>query len=574
MDARIALWLKRDPDEEMRAELRSLVAAGDDAELAARFSGRLRFGTAGLRGVVGAGPTRMNRLVVIETTLGLAAYLGRQVENAPARGVVVGYDGRTDSRRFAEDAAASLAASGFMVHLFDRVVATPICAYAVAKLGAAAGIVVTASHNPPEYNGYKVYWENGAQIIPPHDAGIADEIESASKRALPLRDLEAARAEGWIHTLGEETVEAYFEAVRSRSIHPGGAHRAALELAYTPLHGVGAAYVEALLPSAGFTSLHTVPSQREPDGTFPTVAFPNPEEPGAMDAVMALAAEHNAPLALANDPDADRLAVAARKPDGSYDMLSGNQVGALLGADRISGVKAGELACVGTTLVSSRMLSKIAAAAGVGYFETLTGFKWIANVALSRAAEGERFVMGYEEALGYMVGDLVRDKDGLSAMLAFVEMAAQLAERGETVWDALEALYRKHGLHLSALRSRRLEPGARAGALTDALRAAQPSSLAGRNVVSVADLSTGEKRRADGSEEAVSFPTSDVLVYELEGGARVVVRPSGTEPKVKCYYELCSPIGADEAFEVAEARVQAELDALVETHQAELNTLG
>ncbi|MEE8410787.1 MAG: phospho-sugar mutase, partial [Myxococcota bacterium] len=399
MDPRIKAWLVRDPDEKTRSELEALVDTGQRDEIERRFESRLAFGTAGLRGLLGAGPSRMNRLVVRETTAGLAAYLLDTLPNAATMGVVVGFDGRHKSHVFAEDTACVLAARGIRVHLFERDIPTPVCAFAVAHLGAAAAIVITASHNPPAYNGYKVYWHNGAQIIPPHDSGIAAAIDRAARLDIPWCEPAEARGRGLIKTVGADLIEAYLSAIGDLSIHESKAGRGDLRIAYTPLHGVGARVAEVALRRAGFTNAQTAASQRDPDPDFPTVSFPNPEEPGAMDEVIALARKTEAALAVANDPDADRFAVAARTVDGDYQMLSGDDVGILLGANFIA--KAPPRSVVATTIVSSRLLGIMARARGVGYYETLTGFKWIAAGGFAREAKGDRFLFGYEEALGY-----------------------------------------------------------------------------------------------------------------------------------------------------------------------------
>jgi len=301
MRDKVTTWMTRDPDPQTRAELQALLDANDEGVLAERFAARLAFGTAGLRGVVGAGPARMNRLVVRETSAGLGTYLLSVHADAAQRGVVIGYDGRLDSQQFADDVVGTLTALGIRVHIFEDVTPTPVCAFAVTHVGAAAGIVITASHNPPAYNGYKVYWGNGAQIIAPHDAGIAQAIERAAVETLPFLE-PSERSDEHVAILGDELYEAYFQSIAGLSVHPTTASRTSLALAYTPLHGVGARTVETALKRAGFETLHVVPSQREPDGHFPTVNFPNPEEPGAMDAVIALAKDVGAPCLLYTSP--------------------------------------------------------------------------------------------------------------------------------------------------------------------------------------------------------------------------------------------------------------------------------
>lgn len=570
MERMLRRWLGRDPDERTRRELLALIEADATEEIAQRFRGRLEFGTAGLRGVVGAGPARMNRLVVRETTAGLGNYLLKSQEQAAQRGVIIAYDGRTDSQQFAQDAGCVLAALGIRVHLTEQVAPTPLGAFGVRHLGCAAGIVITASHNPPEYNGYKVYWRNGAQIIPPQDAGIANEIRKAAGAEIPWIEFAQAKSSGLIRVLGKDFYQSYRDAIAHSPLFQQLGDPAAVSIAYTAMHGVGADMAEALLRDAGFARLHSVASQREPDGAFPTVAFPNPEEPGAMDAVIALAEEKQATLACANDPDADRLAVAVRTEAGAYQMLTGDQVGLLLGHHALSRPREHRpILC--STVVSSSLLHKVAEAAGAEFQETLTGFKWLMNVALNRENANRRFLFAYEEALGYAFGPAVMDKDGLSALLAFAQMTAELAAENRTVLDELERLYRRHGLHLTRQASIPLSPGA--APIAERLRESPPSAIAGRGIEAADDLKTGQRRFADGRTEPIELPASDVLIYRLDDGARVILRPSGTEPKLKCYYEIARPVADAEPFATAEAQAQAALRALAAQHQAELAPL-
>lgn len=557
--------MSRDPDASTRTETERLIASGANDALADQFGVRLAFGTAGLRGLFGAGPNRMNRLVVRETTAGLAAYLLEHVREAGRRGVVVGYDGRRLSPEFAEDTASVLAGYGIIVHLFDRALPTPLVAFAVKQYDAAAGVMITASHNPPDYNGYKVYWENGAQIISPIDEGIALAIEKAATEQISYRDFAGAKKDGLIRSLGNAQVEEYLKHVSALSVHSGNADvRSSLAIAYTPMHGVGASVVEVALKRAGFNSVHTAAEQREPDGAFPTVKFPNPEEAGAMDIVNALAAKVRADVVLANDPDADRMAVALPTADGTYRMLTGDQVGVLLGDDLMASSKA-KNPVVACSIVSSRMLGYMARARNVDFFETLTGFKWIANGAIERRGRGQDFLFGYEEALGYTVGELVRDKDGVSAIVAFAEMVAALKARGETVWQRLDALYREHGIFLTLQKSIGLKPGG--AAIGDKLRASPPTVIAGRKVTQTDDLLTSKRTTAAGVS-TIDLPRSDVLTYFLDDDSRVIVRPSGTEPKLKCYYEVRESVKAGEPVAAAEARARAALEALSREHGA------
>lgn len=568
MDNKISQWLEKDPDPISRQELQQLIDSSNQDELNRRFSGRLEFGTAGLRGVVGAGPAMMNALVIRQTSAGLAQYLLKEVDDAATKGVLVAYDGRLDSKRFAEESASVFAAMGITALIAPDVAATPIAAFGVLELGCAAGVVVTASHNPPQYNGFKVFWGNGAQIIPPHDAGIANEIEAVAKGNTPWLDFDEGVKNGKIVVLEHAFYQSYIDTIQASPLFVSQPGSRSISIAYTAMHGVGAPVAEALLKDAGFEAVYSVTSQREPDGNFPTVNFPNPEEPGAMDAVIALASEHKATLACANDPDADRLAVAVRTETGEYEMLTGDMIGVLL-ADYLLQMNHNFTPIVCTTIVSSGLLEKLAAAAGASFHETLTGFKWLANVAMDNEDdEGKhQFLFAYEEALGYAPGRQVRDKDGLSALLAFAQMTDKLAQRGLTVIDQLEDIYRRHGIYLTGQRSIALQPGS--ASIGDGLRKTPPEEIAGVALEHTDDLSSGLRRYANGDTEPLKFPVSDVLIYRMLDKSRVIVRPSGTEPKVKCYYEIVEAIG-DEPYTQAMNRAQARLSALIEKHQSSL----
>ncbi len=565
-------WIADDPDPGTRAELQAILGRGDLDELRERFGARLEFGTAGLRGVLGAGPNRMNRALVRRVTAGVAGYLLDTVPGVRERGVVVGRDGRRLSTEFAEDTAAVLAGAGIRVHFFPGVVPTPVTAFAVTELGASAGVVVTASHNPPAYNGYKVYWGNGAQIIPPHDSGISAAVDAVGPvREIPLADLARARAEGRVADVPDSVGERYLAEVLALRRHPESP--ADLTVVYTPLHGVGGRWVREVFARAGYRSFHTVPEQAEPDGEFPTVKFPNPEEKGAMDLALALAGKEGADLVLANDPDADRLAVIVRDASGAFRPLTGNRIGTALAWYLLTeNPPAGEK-LVTTTVVSSSLLGRMAADRGVRYTETLTGFKWIANGAIAaRAERGWRFVFGFEEALGYTVGELVRDKDGIGAALVFADLASFCRARGGNVLDFLEEVFRRFGIYVSSQRSVTLpgsEGSAAIAAIMEAFRADPPARLAGRGVRRRSDLATGETVEAGGGTGKANFPRSNVLVYELEDDSRVLLRPSGTEPKIKYYFEAVEPVEAGESYAAAEARAEKRLHALEEGFLAE-----
>lgn len=567
MMQQVTQWLAKDPDPKTREELQRLIDAQQTEELTSRFQSRLEFGTAGLRGKVGCGPNRMNRLVIQETATGLGEYLIKQVDNAKMRGVVIGYDGRPDSEQFAHDTAAVLAALGIKVYLTHKVAPTPVVAFGVKHFNAAAAVVVTASHNPPEYNGFKVYWENGAQIIPPHDGGIAAEIEVAATRAIPLMALDDAHQVGLLEWLDDAYYHTYRRTLESSKLLNNHTDPQSITLAYTAMHGVGAEMAETLLRDAGFKNVLSVAEQREPDGRFPTVNFPNPEEAGAMDMVIALADSIEAQLACANDPDADRFAVAVRRADGQYQMLTGDQVGTLFAEYLLSHTDASKQ-LVGNTIVSSSLLGNIAAAHGAQYYQTLTGFKWLTNVAMQQQSSQHQFLFAYEEALGYTLGQSVWDKDGLSALVGFAQLAAELYSQGKTIWDQLEAIYRQHGLYVTAQCSIALDPTQ--PPVGDKLRAEPPHEIAGRVVTAMEDLKSSVRYLADGKTEHIDLPASDVLIYHLEGGARVIVRPSGTEPKLKCYYEVIGSFSDNESYTSAQERADEMLSLLMSEHQHSL----
>lgn len=501
-------WLVAEPDADIREELQALID-GDPDVLANRFDGRLQFGTAGLRAAVGAGPLRMNRLVVQQAAAGLAQYILDTDPLGAQRGVVIGFDARRKSDVFASDTARVMASYGIRAMLFDRYVPTPVLAWSITELDAAAGVVVTASHNPPADNGYKVYLSDGAQIVPPHDLGIAACIDQIDPTAVAL----APTDDPLISTLGDERFERYLAAI------PGVRRRPDVvgpTVAYTAMHGVGGATITRAFMAAGLPAPIPVAAQYEPDGTFPTVSFPNPEEPGAMDLLIETASASGAGLAIANDPDADRMAAAIPQPDGSWRRLGGDEIGWLF-ADYLLDQGDGDDRLVVTTLVSSSLLSKIAAAHGVHSVETFTGFKWIAREVLDRPELN--FVMGYEQALGYLITKQPLDKDGISAAVLFAEMAGYAAEQGRTMQDWLDDIAARFGRHVLADAAVRMSPE-EAAAKVAALRAEPPTEIGGRAV-----LSTQE------------YPEANLLRFELDGGVRVQIRPSGTEPKVKLYGE-------------------------------------
>ncbi len=554
--AEAAAWIAADPDRRDRAELSALLA--DDgpeaaAELADRFRRRLSFGTAGLRGPVGAGPNRMNRATVTAATAALASFLLRGDPAAAAAGVVVGCDARHRSEEFAAQAAGVLAGAGIPVHLLPGRQPTPLLAYAVRYFRAAAGVMITASHNPPGDNGYKVYLGDGAQIAPPADADVEAAMTAVgSPAAVPV----AAADSPLIGRAGDEVAQAYLDAICAE-LGSAPAGSAWLRFVYTPLHGVAGKLALRAFEQAGFPQPDLVEAQFEPDPQFPTVRSPNPEEPGALDLALAQARRSGADLVIANDPDGDRLAVAIPDPaaPGGYRQLTGDQVGAMLGSFVLGRVAADTDVrmpeqLVASTVVSGSLLSKIAAAAGAEYAQTLTGFKWIVRAADLRA--DARFCYGYEEALGYAVTSAVRDKDGISAALAVLSLAGTAWSAGQSLQDCYDALEERHGVHVTAQLSVATEA---AIDVMSRLRAAPPDELDGQPVIATTDYTGGR-----------DLPSADMLRYQLAAG-RVVIRPSGTEPKIKAYLEVAEPVtgrGLASAREAAQARMSRLRTAVAE----------
>ncbi|HEY2642183.1 MAG TPA: phospho-sugar mutase [Galbitalea sp.] len=534
--AAAAAWSEQDPDDETRAELGALIRDAEGgggeaiAELEDRFAARLEFGTAGLRGALGAGPNRMNRVLVGQAAAGLAAFL-RAREDAPS--VVIGYDGRKNSRVFATDTAELMAGAGVRAILLPRLLPTPVLAFAVRHLGTSAGVMVTASHNPATDNGYKVYLggdDAGSQIVPPSDGEIAAQIERVA--AGDIRELPRSAA---YETAGEDVLDAYVAqtAALASAVAP-------VTFVYTAMHGVGWETARRVFTGAGFAEPVVVAEQLEPDPNFPTVAFPNPEEPGALDLSFAKAREVDADLVIANDPDADRLAVGIPTADG-WRRLSGNEVGILLGWQAATNATSGTLAC---SIVSSPALAAIAEVNGLRHVETLTGFKWI-----SRAPN---LVFGFEEALGYLVDpQIIRDKDGISAAVDFLDLVSELKADGKTIADQLEDFADVFGSFASSQISLRFTDLSDIPRVMNHLRADSPTTIGGIPVTSVDDFEHGFG----------AFGPNDILRIWLDDGSRIVVRPSGTEPKLKVYIDASSTEGtATDRMSAAQATVDR-LDA-------------
>lgn len=527
-------WLAQDPDATTRAELEALIAA-DGPELEARFASRLQFGTAGLRGELGAGPTRMNRVLVTQAAAGLAAYLLSK-ESSPS--IVIGYDGRRNSEVFARDTATIMAGAGVATTLLPRHLPTPVLAFAVRHFGTSAGVMVTASHNPANDNGYKVYLgkdDHGSQIVPPSDGLIAADIDIVAKGS--ISDL--PRSTDFI--VADDTVlhEYVRETAALSSVSTGSTSD--LTFVYSAMHGVGWETARLVFAAAGFGEPAVVTEQIEPDAAFPTVSFPNPEEPGAMDLTFARAAAVGADLAIVNDPDADRLAVAVPGPSG-WRRLSGNEVGYLLGWR--AAAKAGPDGVLAASIVSSPALRAVAQEYRLHYEDTLTGFKWISRVP--------GLAYGYEEALGYLVDpEVVRDKDGISAAVEFLSLASELKAQGKTLDDHLDDFADRFGAFASAQISLRFDDLSLIGAAMSRLRANPPERIGSIAVAQIDDF-------IDGFEQ---YPAGDILRVHLAGGARVIIRPSGTEPKLKVYIDASSDSGTARERRAAAEAVVAELEA-------------
>ncbi|MEV8358371.1 phospho-sugar mutase [Microbacterium sp. NPDC076895] len=541
-------WLEQDPDPVTREELADLLDAADAGDAAAlgdlddRFGTRLAFGTAGLRGALGAGPNRMNRVLVTQAAAGLAGYLRERAGTDATPRVVIGYDGRRNSDVFARDSAEIFAGAGFEAVLMPRLLPTPVLAFAVRHLDAAAGVMVTASHNPPDNNGYKVYLggaDAGSQIVSPADAEIAAHIDAVAAR--DIRDL--PRSAGY-EIAPESVVDAYVKA--TAAVAPAGPGADGMQWVYTAMHGVGWETLARILDAAGYRAPTPVAAQIAPDGRFPTVSFPNPEEPGAMDLAFETAREVGAEFILANDPDADRLAVAIPDPAATegWRRLTGNQIGLLLGWRAARAADAASGATLACSLVSSPGLASVAEHYGLGFAATLTGFKWISR------APG--MIYGFEEALGYLVNpETVRDKDGISAAVAMLGMIAEARASGHTVADLLAEFDETFGAFASDQISLRVSDLSLIGRTMSALRAAPPASVGGVAVARIDDLLNGVD----------DLPPGDVLRVWLEDGSRIIIRPSGTEPKLKVYLDVRAET-ADEASERLAALADGARDLL------------
>lgn len=531
-------------DEGTKAELKAIEQ--DENEIKERFYKELEFGTAGLRGVIGAGINRMNIYTVRKTTQGLANYIA--AVNGQAKGVAIAYDSRRMSPEFADEAALCLAANGIKAYVFESLRPTPELSYAVRKLGCVAGINITASHNPPEYNGYKVYWEDGAQITPPHDKGIMDEVKAVEDyTTMKTMGLEEAKAAGLYEVIGAEVDDAYIAELKKQVLHQDAIDAVGkdLKIVYSPLHGTGNIPARRILKELGFENVYVVKEQELPDGEFPTVSYPNPEAAEAFDLGLKLAKEVDADIVLATDPDADRLGVRVKDKDGVYHTLTGNMSGCLLADYEIGQRK--ELKGLPQdgylikTIVTSNMADAIAKYYNAGLIEVLTGFKFIGQQILGFETSGKgEYLFGFEESYGCLIGTHARDKDAIVATMALCEAAAYYKTKGMNLWDAMIAMYDRYGYYKDDIQSitlKGIEGLAKIQEILETLRKNPPMEIAGYKVLKARDYKADTiKDMATGEVTGTGLPNSNVLYYDLTDDAWLCVRPSGTEPKVKFYY--------------------------------------
>ena len=565
-------WLASEAfDDETKAELEAI--RGDEKEIKERFYKDLEFGTGGLRGIIGAGTNRMNKYTVGKATQGLASYILKNNPDGAKMGVAIAYDSRNMSPEFAERAALVLNANGIKSYIFDELRPTPELSYAVRSLGCTAGIVVTASHNPPEYNGYKVYWADGAQVVAPKDRGIIEEVNAVADFAdIKTIDKEEAVKAGLFNVIGSDIDDGFVNAVLEQAVRPEEVKKAEdMVIVYTPLHGTGNKPVRRVLKEAGFKNVFVVPQQELPDKNFSTVGYPNPEDPKAFTLAIELAKEKNADIVVGTDPDADRIGVVIKDKDGGYSVMTGNMTGALLTEYVLGGRKEkGRLpknAAVIKTIVTTEMVRAIAENYDAQLIEVLTGFKYIGEKIKQFEEDNSRtFVFGFEESYGCLSGTYARDKDAVGAAMLVCEMAAYYKNRGMTLYDALNELYEKYGVYREGVKSvtlKGIDGAEQIQKIMAYLRANMPIEFAGHRTIWKKDYKTKEfVNIATGETEESTLPVSDVLYYNLEDGAWLCVRPSGTEPKIKFYMGVRG-ISVKEAERKVEAMENA-VDELLE----------
>ncbi|WP_207218347.1 phospho-sugar mutase [Hymenobacter persicinus] len=570
IQTRVNSWLTGNYDADTKASIQQLLDSGQDEALSDAFYRTLEFGTGGLRGIMGAGSNRMNRYTLGMATQGLSNYLLKSFPNQEIK-VALAHDSRNNSREFAEIAAGIFSANGITAYLFEALRPTPELSFAIRHLGCQSGCVITASHNPKEYNGYKVYWADGSQVVAPHDKNIIAEVEAIQSPDEVKFTADPSR----IHTLGADMDEAYLNEVHKLSINPAAIQRQHdLKIVYTPLHGTGITMVPKALAKFGFTNVSIVEAQATPDGNFPTVLSPNPEEKVAMQMALDQAKAQDADLVLATDPDADRIGIGVKNTAGEWVLLNGNQTAALLTQYLLSARKeAGKMTdkdFIVYTIVTSDVLSDIARNYGVTAYQTLTGFKYIAGIIREREGR-ETYIGGGEESYGYMIGDFVRDKDSISACAIIAEMAAVAKDRGQSLYEAMVQMYTEYGLYKEDLIS--LTKKGQRGAeeiqeMMRSLRANPPKTIANQPVVELRDYKTGVIRNLlTGAETGTGLESSNVLQFILADGSKVSARPSGTEPKIKFYFSVRNPLGSAVDFDQVNAKLGDYINLIIEDMQ-------
>jgi phosphoglucomutase len=567
---RIDSWLTPAYDADTQAEIKQLQASGQDEALTDAFYRSLEFGTGGLRGVMGAGSNRMNRYTLGMATQGLSNYLRQSFPDQEIK-VAIAHDSRNNSRLFAETVANVFSGNGITVYLFDDLRPTPELSFAIRHLGCQSGCVITASHNPKEYNGFKVYWNDGSQVVAPHDKNIIVEVNKITSPTEVKFEGDASR----IHSIGKELDDAYLAELKKLSINPAAIERQHdLGIVYTPIHGSGIKLVPPGLAAFGFTNVSVVEAQATPDGNFPTVQSPNPEEKSAMQLALDQAKAQNADIVLATDPDADRVGVGVKNSQGEWVLLNGNQTAALLThyilSARAKAHKAQHNDFIVYTIVTSEILGDIARHYGVKSYRTLTGFKYIAGLIRELAGQ-ESYICGGEESYGFLIGDFVRDKDAISACALVAEMAAVAKDQGRTLYEEMEQMYAEYGLYVEDLIS--LTKKGQRGAeeikeMMAELRKNPPATLAGSPVVEVRDYDNGQiKNLRTGEVESTGVESSNVLQFITEAGDKISARPSGTEPKIKFYFSVKEPLSSVADYEVTHKKAEAKIKSIIEEMQ-------
>ena len=558
-------WLNGNYDEATKAEIREMLAQGKEKELTDAFYKDLEFGTGGLRGIMGTGSNKVNKYTIGAATQGLANYLKKNFPNEELSAAIA-YDSRNNSDVFAKVTADVFTANGIKVYLFEALRATPELSFAIRHFGCQTGIVLTASHNPKEYNGYKAYWNDGAQVIAPHDTNIIDEVLKVTAETTKFEGNDAL-----LTMVGAEVDEIYTDKIAELSISKEAIQRQKdLKIVFTPIHGTAITTVPMTLKKFGFENVHTVAAQAEPNGNFPTVVYPNPEEAEALSMAMAEAKELDADLVLATDPDADRVGIAVKNPAGEWELLNGNQTGALLIYYMLDAWKAaGKLdgkQFVVKTVVTTELIADLAKAYNVKYYDTLTGFKFIASVI--RELEGkETFIAGGEESYGYLIGDAVRDKDAVASCAFIAEMTAYFKDKGSSLYEAMQQMYVDYGFYYETLISLKREGKAGQDEIKQMMsdfRANPPKELAGSKVVAIKDYDSSEETNLEtGAKAAMDFPKSNVLQFITADGTKVSARPSGTEPKIKFYFGVKADLDTVANFDAVKASLVAKIDGII-----------